>query len=98
MRLVDFIYGTAWKEDATRRRGLTYQGFSLLTANRQVVAKLGSLAATYGVEPAQIVFRFAQQVGMLPLTGTTDPRHMAQDLAIGGFTLTAEAVAMIERS
>jgi diketogulonate reductase-like aldo/keto reductase len=79
-------------------KGPDVPGLLAATANRQVVAKVGSLAATYGVEPAQIVFRFAQQVGMLPLTGTTDPRHMAQDLAIGGFTLTAEAVAMIERS
>jgi len=81
-----------------RAEGLTYQGFSLLTANRHVVARLGPLAAKYGVQPAQIVFRFAQQVGMLPLTGTTDPHHMAQDLAIGAFTLTSDEVAMIERS
>jgi diketogulonate reductase-like aldo/keto reductase len=79
-----------------RSEGLTYQGFSLLTANRQVVANLGSLAAKYGVEPAQIVFRFAQQVGMLPLTGTRSPRHMQHDLAVGAFTLSAEEVARIE--
>jgi len=81
-----------------RAEGLTYQGFSLLTANRHAVARLGALAGTYGVQPAQIVFRFAQQVGMLPLTGTTDPRHMREDLAIGAFTLTADEVAMIERA
>jgi diketogulonate reductase-like aldo/keto reductase len=81
-----------------RGEGLVYQGFSLLTANRQVVAQLGSLARTYGVQPAQIVFRFAQQVGMLPLTGTTDPRHMKEDLAISAFALTPDEVATIERS
>ena len=81
-----------------RAEGLTYQGFSLLTANRHAVARLGPLAAKYGVQPAQIVFRFAQQIGMLPLTGTTDPQHMAQDLAIGAFTLTPDEVSMIERS
>jgi len=79
-----------------RAEGLTYQGFSLLTANRHVVARLPALASKYGVQPAQIVFRFAQQVGMLPLTGTTDPRHMKQDLAIGAFTLAPDEVAMIE--
>jgi diketogulonate reductase-like aldo/keto reductase len=81
-----------------RAERITYQGFSLLTANRTAVARLAPLAAKYAVQPAQIVFRFAQQVGMLPLTGTTDPRHMQQDLAIGAFTLTADEVAMIERS
>jgi diketogulonate reductase-like aldo/keto reductase len=34
-----------------------------------------------GLTPAQVVFRFAVDVGMLPLTGTTDPAHMRQDLA-----------------
>src|SRR5206468_2833749 len=48
-----------------RAEGLVYQGFSLLTANRTAVARLGPMAAKYGVGPAQIVFRFAQQVGML---------------------------------
>ncbi len=81
-----------------RAEGMTYQGFSLLTANRHVVARLAPLAAKYGVQPAQIVFRFAQQVGMLPLTGTTDPHHMAQDLAIGSFTLDPDEIARIERS
>jgi diketogulonate reductase-like aldo/keto reductase len=80
-----------------RDEGITYQGFSLLTANRHVVARLGPLAAKYSVEPAQIVFRFAQQIGMLPLTGTTDPRHMKQDLAIDRFSLAPDEVAMIEK-
>jgi diketogulonate reductase-like aldo/keto reductase len=80
-----------------RAEGITYQAFSLLTANRHVVARLAPLAATYGVQPAQIVFRFAQQIGMLPLTGTTDPRHMREDLAIGAFTLGPDELAMIEK-
>jgi diketogulonate reductase-like aldo/keto reductase len=78
-----------------RDEGITYQGFSLLTANRHVVARLGPLAAKRGVQPAQIVFRFAQQIGILPLTGTTDPRHMREDLASDSFTLTPDEVATI---
>lgn len=76
---------------------ITYQGFSLLTANRNTVARLAPLAAKYHVQPPQIVFRFAQQLRMLPLTGTKDPLHMQQDLAASDFTLTAEEVAMIEK-
>ncbi len=64
--------------------GVVYQGFSLLTANRHVLAapKVVAIAAAHGVTPAQVVLRFAQQIGMLPLTGTTDPVHMREDLAI----------------
>jgi len=80
--------------------GLVYQGFSLLTANRHLLAvpPISDLAERHGKTPAQIVFRFAQQLGMLPLTGTRDPAHMAQDLAVADFTLGDDEVALIARS
>ena len=87
--------------DVCKQHGITYQGFSLLTANRQVVAPdkgLVAIAKRYGKTPAQIIFRFAQQIGMLPITGTTDPEHMKQDLAIDDITLTADELATIERA
>ena len=46
--------------------------------------------------PAQVVFRFALQVGMLPLTGTSDPAHMREDLLVYEFALSAEDVRLIE--
>jgi diketogulonate reductase-like aldo/keto reductase len=77
---------------------ITYQGFSLLTANRAVVSSraVGAIAARHSATPEQIVLRFAQQLGMLPLTGTTDPVHMRQDLAIGEVSLAPDEVAAIE--
>src|SRR5947208_12126230 len=62
-------------------RGIVYQGFSLLTANPEVLQHplVGRIATRERGTPAQIVFRFARAVGMLPLTGTSDPEHMAQD-------------------
>jgi diketogulonate reductase-like aldo/keto reductase len=45
---------------------------------------------------AQIVFRFAQQVGMVPLTGTTNRRHMEEDLRCERFTLTEDEVRYLE--
>ena len=33
---------------------------------------------------------------MLPLTGTTNPQHMKEDLASDQFTLTPEEVKLIE--
>jgi diketogulonate reductase-like aldo/keto reductase len=67
-----------------RRRGIIYQGFSLLTANIAELrgARFREIVMRVQRTPAQIVFRFAQQVGMLPLTGTTDPAHMREDLAL----------------
>jgi diketogulonate reductase-like aldo/keto reductase len=49
-----------------------------------------------GKTPAQVVFRFAQQVGMLPLTGTTDVKHMREDLEADGFELSQGDVRTIE--
>jgi diketogulonate reductase-like aldo/keto reductase len=80
------------------QHAITYQAFSLLTANRHVLAhaRVAAIAAHHGKTPAQIVFRFAQQLGMLPLTGTRDPRHMQQDLALGSIELAADDLAFLE--
>ncbi|MGQ0555818.1 MAG: aldo/keto reductase family protein [Nitrospiraceae bacterium] len=81
-----------------RAHQIMYQGFSLLTANSGIFAEpeLRAMAAKYQTGLAQIVFRFAQQVGMLPLTGTTNPQHMSEDLQSNRFTLLPEEVQQIE--
>jgi len=81
-----------------RERKIIYQGFSLLTANPETVHHpiVTKLAARGGATPAQIIFRFAQAVGMLPLTGTSNPDHMKQDLASGDVEMSAEEVKAIE--
>jgi diketogulonate reductase-like aldo/keto reductase len=79
-------------------RKIVYQGFSLLTANPEVLRHplVAGIAARRRATLAQVVFRFAQAVGMLPLTGTTDPEHMKQDLASRDITLAADEVQTIE--
>jgi diketogulonate reductase-like aldo/keto reductase len=79
-------------------RKIVYQGFSLLTANPEVLNHSGirDLAARANVTPAQIVFSFALEVGILPLTGTSDPEHMKQDLASLNLQLPPETVRAIE--
>jgi diketogulonate reductase-like aldo/keto reductase len=81
-----------------RDRTIVYQGFSLLTANPEVLRHrlVAGLAARGQVTPAQVVFRFARAVGMLPLTGTSDAEHMKQDLASHTLTLSADEVRAIE--
>ena len=80
-----------------RAKGIIYQGFSLLTANLNELRSAAFRAIVTRVRrtPAQVVFRFARQVGMLPLTGTTDPQHMREDLAIDDFELTSEEVGVM---
>jgi diketogulonate reductase-like aldo/keto reductase len=67
-----------------REREIVYQGFSLLTANRRELGHpaLREIATRRKLTPTQLVFRFALDVGMLPLTGTTSGTHMREDLAV----------------
>ncbi|HVX14061.1 MAG TPA: aldo/keto reductase [Pirellulales bacterium] len=91
-----------WDADVRRfcaDNGLVYQGFSLLTANRNVLThpEMVRIAKRHGRTVSQIVFRFALDVGMIPLTGTTDGQHMQQDLDVLGFRLEAADIEQIGR-
>jgi diketogulonate reductase-like aldo/keto reductase len=78
--------------------GIIYQGFSLLTANREVFPdpEIQRIARRLGTGPAQIIFRFAMQIGMLPLTGTTSQQHMKEDLQAEPLELSTEEIQRIE--
>jgi diketogulonate reductase-like aldo/keto reductase len=78
--------------------GAIYQGFSLLTANRDVLARpeVTQIAARHGRTVSEIVFRFALEVGMIPLTGTTNAEHMRGDLGVFDFRLEPHEVKQIE--
>jgi diketogulonate reductase-like aldo/keto reductase len=84
-----------------RERGIVYQGFSLLTANRDVwrSAIVADIAAKHGgthpITPAQVIFRFAKSIGILPMTGTSDASHMKQDLASLDFAIAQEVLDSI---
>jgi diketogulonate reductase-like aldo/keto reductase len=77
---------------------IVYQGFSLLTANPEVLHHrlVTGIAARRGATPAQVVFRFAKAIGMLPLTGTCAAEHMKQDLASRELALSGDEVRAIE--
>ncbi|MDZ4684927.1 MAG: aldo/keto reductase [Planctomycetaceae bacterium] len=77
---------------------LMYQGFSLLTANRAVLARpaVGRITQRHQRTTSQIVFRFALEVGMIPLTGTSSADHMCEDLEVFDFRLAPEEVEQIE--
>lgn len=81
-----------------RENGIVYQGFSLLTANLEILRHpfVARLAATLGASVAQVIFAFARSIGIVPLTGTSDAEHMRQDLASVRLELPKEAVTEIE--
>jgi diketogulonate reductase-like aldo/keto reductase len=78
--------------------GILYQGFSLLTANREVLRdrRVHEIASGTGSTVPQIIFRFALQVGMVALTGTTSGAHMAEDLGVYDFELEPDEVRAID--
>lgn len=93
---------TGWDwavREICREHDILYQGFSLLTANPGAVGHpyTESLADRLQVTPEQVIFAFAREVGMIPLTGTTNLEHMRQDLEAREISLSAEEVARLEQ-
>lgn len=71
---------------------IVYQGFSLLTANINHITRpeIQEIAYHHQLTLPQLIFLFSCQIGMLPLTGTTDEQHMVQDLGIMNEPLLTE--------
>jgi diketogulonate reductase-like aldo/keto reductase len=80
-----------------RARGVVYQSFWTLTANPGILAsaEIKQLAEQYRRTPAQILFRYLTQIGIVPLTGTTAAEHMREDLAIFDFELTPDESVLV---
>jgi diketogulonate reductase-like aldo/keto reductase len=77
-----------------QKENIIYQAFSLLSGNRQALLKpcVIQIAHHYNKTVPQVVYRFAFELGMLPLTGTTDVAHMRDSLDIFDFTLTHDEI------
>jgi diketogulonate reductase-like aldo/keto reductase len=82
-----------------QKNDITYQGFSLLTANRRELGTpfFSELSARSGRTIAQLVFRFSQQIGIVPLTGSSNAVHLREDLTSADFTLSEGEIASILR-
>ena len=85
-----------WDREVRRiceANSIIYQGFSLLTANREVLAGalVQGIAAQHRCQPTQVIFRFALGVGML--VAALLPRKFvgkAARRALGAATVAAE--------
>ena len=79
--------------------GIVYQGFSLLTVNKRELfgsPVIGNIAKSYDCTIPQLIFRFAHQLDMIPLTGTTNRKNMQDDLKMFDLKITEEDMARIE--
>lgn len=83
-----------------RQNQMMYQGFSLLTANPEVLEDplVETIAKRLKATNEQVIFAFARQMGMTPLTGTTDTNHMREDLKAKVLELNAAELKQIESS
>jgi diketogulonate reductase-like aldo/keto reductase len=81
-------------------RQIIYQSFWTLSANPQLLAHKTIIgpAAIHRRTPAQILFRYLTQIGVVPLTGTKSGAHMREDLSIFDFQLSTEELRAIDES
>lgn len=81
-----------------KMQGIIYQSFWTLTANKKLLGDttITNLASNYGRTPAQILFRYLTQSGVVPLTGTRSEAHMREDLAIFEFALADRELEAVD--
>jgi len=82
-----------------RERQIIYQSFWTLTGNPHLLAHatMTALAIAHQRTPAQILFRYLTQIGVVPLIGTRSESHMIEDLTIFDFELTESQQYAIEQ-
>jgi len=80
-----------------RERGIVYQSFWSLTANPHLLESREFFALTqkYDKTEAQILYRYLNHIGIVPLIGSTSPEHIEQDLAIFEFELASDEIAAV---
>lgn len=90
-----------WDRDIRQfcvQHGIVYQGFSLLTANVDVSITRCSAESRPGLMPLlrKLSLPLLRAVRILPLTGTSNPEHMRQDLSGIELKLSADEISAIE--
>jgi diketogulonate reductase-like aldo/keto reductase len=92
---------SGWDRDVRafcREHAIAYQGFSLLTANQRELSssRVRQLVARVGQPLPAVVFRFALEIGIFPLTGTSSAEHMKTDLECVELSLSEQDLNLLE--
>ena len=84
--------------DWCAQKSIIYQGFWTLTANQGIVdsSLVLDLCEKYGVNKATIFYKFLNQIGVVPLNGTTNAEHMKEDMLIDSFELNKSELDWIK--
>ena len=82
-----------------REHDITYQSFWTLTANKTLLTHPQFLwvARQTGQTPAQTLFNYLHHRNAVPLTGTSNPLHMIEDLNSFTVSLTDNQLEMIDQ-
>lgn len=77
--------------------GVVTEGWSPLGKRASVkeAEPVASAAAAHGVTPAQVILRWHQQIGSLPIPKSATPARQRENFDLGGFTLSDAEVAAI---
>ena len=80
-----------------RAENIVYQGFALISGNRTLLQTpyVQNIAKRHCKTVEQLIYRFAIQLGVVPLTGTTNRAHMREALDVLGFTLPEEDMKIL---
>ncbi|KAH9858850.1 Aldo/keto reductase [Lenzites betulinus] len=78
--------GNDWDNDVwayCQKHGVQYQSFWTLSGSPSLLkhTSIRAICEAKGCTPAQAVFRFAQLHGITPLSGTTNDKHMEEDVS-----------------
>lgn len=81
---------------AHRERGVVVEGYSPFKKSDLDDPVLRAIAEAHGVATTQVVLRWHLEHGIVVLPKSATPERIAANLAITGFSLTAEEVARID--
>ncbi|MDT0268446.1 aldo/keto reductase [Streptomyces sp. DSM 44915] len=79
------------------RHGIVTESWSPLGRGSTLLAdeRIGELARTHGVTPAQVILRWHLQLAAVPIPKSADPERRRTNLDIFGFSLSAEEMAVV---
>ena len=68
----------------SKSHGIQYQSFWTLTAQRKELAgaPIQKIAASKGISAEMLMYAFVHAIGIVPISGTTSEKHMAEDVSL----------------
>ena len=79
-----------------RERGIVVEGYSPFKRSDLGDPVLAEVAEAHGVSPAQVVLRWHLEHGIVVIPKSATPERIAANVAITGFSLTADEVARLD--